>query len=100
MKVIVNHHSSDPLQAQAYRQMRRLKAFYMHLARYALVICLLAVINLFFTPSYPWVLWVAGGWGIGLLFHAMASFGFPRFLDAEWERRQVQRYLGRQRKRP
>ena len=38
------------------------------------VMAFLALINLF-TTSYPWFLWPALGWGIGLFSHYMAVFG-------------------------
>jgi signal transduction histidine kinase len=48
--------------------------FYMHLLSYLGVIAFLALINLM-TTGYPWFLWPALGWGIGLFSHYMAVFG-------------------------
>ncbi|MBA2676528.1 2TM domain-containing protein [Ramlibacter sp.] len=62
-------------QAAALRQARRRKGFYLHLLPYLLVVSGLAVVNLLLTPRYPWVLWVAFGWGIGLAMHGLATFG-------------------------
>lgn len=48
--------------------------FYTHLMSYLGVIAFLALINLF-TTRYPWFVWPALGWGIGLFSHYMAVFG-------------------------
>lgn len=79
----------------ALKQVRRLRRFYVHLMQYLVVISVLTIINLTHTPGRLWVLWVAFGWGIGLLSHALAIFNAIPFLGAEWERRQVEKRLGR-----
>ena len=48
--------------------------FYSHLMSYLGVMAMLALINIF-TTRYPWFLWPAMGWGIGLFAHYMAVFG-------------------------
>lgn len=48
--------------------------FWIHLTCYIVVVGALAVLNYQRNPDNLWVLWVAGGWGIGLLCHAMAFF--------------------------
>lgn len=48
--------------------------FYSHLMSYLGVMAFLALINLF-TSHYPWFIWPAIGWGIGLFAHYMAVFG-------------------------
>ena len=40
--------------------------FYGHLASYVGVIALLFVINMLTSPTRPWFLWPAFGWGIGV----------------------------------
>lgn len=49
-------------------------AFYTHLMSYLGVMAFLALINLM-TTSYPWFVWPALGWGLGLFAHYMAVFG-------------------------
>ena len=83
-------------EALALAHVRRLRGFYMHLAQYVLVIGGLTVINLLLVPHYFWVLWVAGGWGVGLLIHGLRVFDRIPFLNGQWERREVEKYLGRQ----
>jgi signal transduction histidine kinase len=64
--------------------------FYGHLASYAGVIALLFVINMLTSPTRPWFLWPAFGWGIGVFCHYMGVFGSrwvkERFFDPAVER--------------
>jgi transcriptional regulator with XRE-family HTH domain len=82
-------------EALALAHVRKLKGFYIHLAQYGIVIGFLAIINLFVSPHYYWVIWVALGWGFGVLFHALRAFDKIPFLNGQWERQQVEKYLGR-----
>ncbi len=82
-------------EALALRKVRKLKGFYVHLAQYAVVIPILAAINYFSGASYPWVIWPALGWGAGLLFHGLRVNDMIPILGAEWEKRQVEKQLGR-----
>jgi len=79
---------------EALRRARRRAAaqtgFVAHLVTYLSVIGLLAFINLLTTPTKPWFLWPAFGWGIGIFFHSMGVFGSravkERFFDPAVER--------------
>ncbi|HUR40916.1 MAG TPA: 2TM domain-containing protein [Verrucomicrobiae bacterium] len=87
--------AAEQQEREAFRHVRRLRGFYAHLIQYLLVVALLLAINLIFTPRFLWVLWVIFGWGIGLTAHALGVFR-PRWpFGPEWERRQVERRLGR-----
>ena len=79
----------------ALARVRKIKGFYIHLAQYVVVISVLAVINLVTHPSKLWFFWPDLGWGIGILAHAAATFEFIPFFGAEWERKQVEKLLGR-----
>jgi hypothetical protein len=48
--------------------------FGIHLGVYVTVVAGLAVLNLTRRPDKLWVLWVAGGWGLGVLLHAVLAF--------------------------
>jgi transcriptional regulator with XRE-family HTH domain len=82
-------------EALALAHVRRIKGFYIHLAQYGVVIAGLSIVNLVSYPKYLWVLWAAAGWGIGLLFHGLRTFDRIPFLNGDWERREVEKYLGR-----
>ncbi len=91
------HRSEEDLALKlAYRRMRRLRSFYLHLVPYCIVTPSLFALNLWHASGGPyWAFWPALGWGIGLLFHAARVFGWSSFLGADWEKRQVEKYLGR-----
>ena len=82
-------------EALALAHVRHIRGFYMHLAQFILVVGLLTILNLVTHPSYFWAGWVMLGWGSGVLLHGLRVFNRIPFLDAAWERRQVERYLGR-----
>ena len=85
--------SADETLALAH--VRKIKGFYVHLATYVIIIGFLLIVNLLTYPRYLWVGWSALGWGIGLSFHALRVFDKVPFLNGDWERRQVEKYLGR-----
>jgi len=85
----------DRQEQEAFRYVRRLRGFYVHLFQYVFVIAGLTAINLIFTPHRLWVIWVIAGWGVGLLGHAFMVFRPAWFLGPEWERAQVEKRLGR-----
>ena len=78
----------------ALGQVRKLRRFYRHLIQYVLVVSILAVINLWHRPAYLWVGWVALGWGVGVLSHALQVWDLGPF-GPRWEKVQVEKRLGR-----
>lgn len=61
--------------------------FWIHVGSYVVVVSSLAVLNYQRNPEHPWVLWVGGGWGIGLAAHALAYFiNRPKLVDRAEER--------------
>ena len=87
--------SASQQEQLALLEVRKLKGFYLHLAQYVVVIAALCAINLLTTPHRLWFYWPALGWGIGILAHAATIFGWLPFLGADWEKRQVEKRLGR-----
>ena len=85
-----------PDEALALAHVRKVKAFYMHLVQYVVIVGGLAIVNFVSSPQYWWVGWVAFGWGIGVIAHGLQVFGKVPFLNGDWERRQVEKYLGRE----
>jgi transcriptional regulator with XRE-family HTH domain len=82
-------------EALALAHVRRIKGFYYHLTQFTVVVCVLEAINYVTNPRIPWVAWVALGWGSGVAFHGLRVFDKLPFLNAAWERRQVEKYLER-----
>ncbi|MDH1427457.1 2TM domain-containing protein [Comamonas aquatica] len=87
--------SASQQEQLALLEVRKLKGFYLHLAQYVVVIAALCAINLLTTPHRLWFYWPALGWGIGILAHAAAIFSWLPFLGVDWEKRQVEKRLGR-----
>ncbi len=85
----------EQAEVAAFDYVRRLKGFYLHLTRYVAVIALLFVINAVTSPNYWWAFWPMLGWGIGIAMHGLKVFGRDWPLGPDWERRQVERRLGR-----
>src|SRR5205807_9698738 len=87
--------SVSPDEALALARVRKIKGFYMHVVQYVLIIGFLAAVNLLTYPRYLWVVWAALGWGLGLALHGLRVFDKIPFLNADWEKRTVEKYLGR-----
>ncbi|MGH7897839.1 MAG: ATP-binding protein [Candidatus Binatia bacterium] len=81
--------NEDDVLARARRRAAAEMGFYVHLMSYLGVIAFLAFLNLL-TTWYPWFLWPAAGWGLGLFFHYMGVFGThalkQRYFDPAVER--------------
>ncbi|MGR5061354.1 2TM domain-containing protein [Photobacterium sp. DNB22_13_2] len=82
-------------ESKVIEQVREIKGFYSHLITYVLVIAMLFVINFMTDPSYIWAWWPAMGWGIGIVSHGLSAFEVFNFFGAEWEKRQIEKRLGR-----
>lgn len=61
--------------APAHRTaVERQRKFFTHLTVYLLVIAGLCALNLYNNPDHLWFCWVAFGWGIGIIGHAIKAF--------------------------
>lgn len=76
-------------------QVRAIKGFYSHLMTYVMVISLLFTINLLTSSDYIWAWWPALGWGIGILNHGLNAFEVFNLFGPKWEKRQIEKRLGR-----
>jgi len=85
----------EPREEEILAQVRDIKGFYQHALSYALVNVVLAVANVIWYPGHFWALWCILGWGIGLASHGLAVFEVFTFFDADWEKRQVEKRLGK-----
>ncbi|MEZ8027491.1 2TM domain-containing protein [Enterovibrio norvegicus] len=82
-------------ETRVINQVREIKGFYSHLMTYALVITGLFLLNYMTSPEYIWAWWPAMGWGIGIVSHGLSAFEVLNFFGADWERKQVEKRLGR-----
>lgn len=80
---------------RAMQRVRDIKGFYGHLRSYLTVIAMLFVINLLTDASYIWAIWPALGWGIGILNHGLSVFEVFSYFSPAWEKKQVEKQLGR-----
>ncbi len=86
---------SEKQEEEAFKYVRSLRRFYLHGFRYVIVVLVLLAVNLMVSPNRLWVLWVMGGWGIGLCLHAFRVFRPDWMLGPQWEKQQVEKRLGR-----
>ncbi len=79
----------------AFRNVRKIRGFYVHVAQYLIVMSILSAYNLIYAPGYFWAGWPLFGWGIGVLIDGLRSFDKIPFLNGDWEKKQVEKHLGR-----
>jgi hypothetical protein len=84
--------------AEATKAVNAKIGFYIHLVVYALVNAGLIAINLSTSAEHHWFQWPLLGWGIGVFFHALAVFAFPkgrsireRMIAREMEKKTLQK---------
>jgi uncharacterized membrane protein len=66
--------SDDEIREIATRRVRRRRGFYWHLSVYIIINLMLLAIWYFTGRGYFWPGWVLLGWGIALVFNAVAVF--------------------------
>ena len=80
---------------EAFSHVRQLRRFYGNLAKYVAIIPLLWLINWYASPHVIWAIWPTLGWGLGVVLHGLRVFRPGNFLGPQWERREVEKRLGR-----
>ena len=85
--------SEDEKEAIAY--VKEIKGFYSDLMSFLVIVPALFILNYFTSPGYFWAWWVLFGWGIGLSIHAVTAFEFFNLLSPDWEKKQIEKRLGR-----
>lgn len=73
---------------RAKDRVHKLKGFYGNLISYCCVIPILIIINLS-TSSFQWFWFPMLGWGMGLTFHALETFGYGK----NWEEKKIREIL-------
>ncbi|MDC6365110.1 MULTISPECIES: 2TM domain-containing protein [Flavobacteriaceae] len=77
---------------KAKERVDKIKSFYQNMLAYCLVIPFLAFIN-YTTTSYPWVVFPAIGWGLGLIINGLCAYGYVPFLGRDWEERKINQLM-------
>ena len=81
---------------QALEYVENLKGFHLNWIMAAILIPCLYILNLYDSSGYPWILWVIGGWGLGIILHAVFVFGQYKVFGRKWERHVLDKYRNRQ----
>lgn len=92
---MTNTEQIDDAEQKAMEYVRDIKGFYSHAIKYAIVISILFLINFVTDRSYIWAWWPMLGWGIGLISHGLNVFEVFSFFSPAWEKRQIEKRLGR-----
>ncbi|SEL21420.1 Helix-turn-helix [Colwellia chukchiensis] len=90
--------NSKPYQEQENRvieHVQDIKGFYSHLINYLVIVLGLFLLNFITSPEYYWAWWAALGWGIGVISHGLSVFEVYSFFGADWEKKQIEKRLGR-----
>ena len=77
---------------KAKEKVGKIKSFYSSLLAYCIVIPILAYLN-YRTTNFPWVVFPAVGWGIGLVFLWMCAKGYNPIWGKDWEERKIQELM-------
>lgn len=84
------------LREEAKEKVHEIKSFYGNLTSYCIVIPFLCFVNYFTNNfAFPWVLFPICGWGIGIFFHYLKTFGFGAVFGKEWEVRKIKEYMNK-----
>lgn len=83
-------YNENTIYARAKERVEKLKGFYGNLISYCVVIPILIFVNLS-TSNFQWFWFPMLGWGMGLTFHALETFGVGK----NWEERKIQEILNK-----
>ncbi len=85
------HNKADKY-LRAKKKVDEIKGFYGNLTAYLIVIPILAWIN-YWSTSFPWVIFPAVGWGLGVILHGLGVYGYSPILGKNWEERKINEYM-------
>lgn len=77
---------------RARRRLAAVEGFFIHLGVFVVVMAGLVALNWAMHDQW-WVQWVFLGWGLGVLFHALAVFGRMPAAVQHWEKRKLREYM-------
>ncbi|VXC13633.1 Histidine kinase [Flavobacterium sp. 9AF] len=83
-----NIYTENMAYARAKERVEKLKGFYGNLISYCCVIPVLIFIN-YKTSNFQWFWFPMLGWGLGLTFHALETFGYGK----NWEEKKIREIL-------
>ncbi|MEC7263691.1 MAG: 2TM domain-containing protein [Bacteroidota bacterium] len=77
---------------RAKKRVCLLKAFYNSLFAYCIIIPILVYIN-YRTTSFPWAIFPAVGWGMGLIGMWLSASGRNPLFGKDWEERKIKEFM-------
>ncbi|QNJ98457.1 2TM domain-containing protein [Constantimarinum furrinae] len=87
-------HEKENKYIRAKERVREIRKFYTNLMFYIVFITALAGLNYYTNElRYPWFLWAALGWGIGLIFQAFKAFHWLPFMGKDWEDKKIKELM-------
>lgn len=79
---------------KAKQRVEEEKAFYGNLIAYCIVVPGLSILNYWMDQwAFPWFLFSALGWGIGVFFHAVKVFKWNPIMGKDWENRKIKQFM-------
>ena len=93
--------SEEEIRKLAESRVAKKRGFFIHLTVY-IVVNIFLVIIWAVTSSVsgfwlPWFVFPLAGWGVGLLFHCLSVFAFPKG-GSDWEQREIEKEIDRLKK--
>ena len=79
-------------ESAAMEYVKGIKEFYSHLLMFVIFATLSLVLK---NESVPMLKWAMLGWGAGVVIHGLVAFEKIRFIGPAWEKRQIEKKLGR-----
>ncbi len=92
VKDMQKEHIKDKLYEKAKERVEAIKSFYGNLLAYCTVIPGLAILN-YNTTSFPWIIFPALGWGLGVVVRGMEAFGYDPLWGKKWEEKKLREYM-------
>ena len=84
---------------RAYKRMKQIKGFYVHLMVYILVNFVLLILDFSHGDKFEWEdALTPGFWGLGLVAHASVVFLPDFFFGEKWEENKINEILNKDRK--
>lgn len=77
---------------RAKRRVEEIKGFYGNLIAYIIIMPLLAWLN-HRSTDFPWVIFPAVGWGLGVILNGMSAYGYNPILGKNWEERKIREFM-------
>lgn len=85
-------HDQNYKYQKAKKKVQAIKGFYGNLLAYCIVIPILIYIN-YNTTSFPWAIFPALGWGLGLVINGFCAYGYNPIFGKDWEERKIKEFM-------